>query len=153
MATRKVKFDFIPEALKGKRISESERKEILNEVADFVVESILKDVGSTKSPVTGRKFKKLSEDYKKLKKEAGSGTSPNLELDGDMLDSLTAKVVGNKIRVTVGDAEQGKADGHNNFSGKSKLPRRPFIPDEQKDETFRPKLRKEIDDLVEDLLA
>ena len=46
--------------------------------------------------------------------------------------------------------EQGKADGHNNFSGESKLPTRQFIPKDN--QSFRPDIKSEIQAIAEDFM-
>jgi len=150
--SRKVQFLYVPESIKGKRIPSDLKEDILNEVADYLVESILDKVGEEKSPVTGRQFKKLSEQYKKRKKAEGSGTKANLQLEGDLLDSLIAEVDKGKIKITVSENQQPKADGHNNFSGKSLLPRRPFIPDAQRNETFTKDIRDGANDIAMEYL-
>jgi hypothetical protein len=65
-----------------------------------------------------------------------------------MLDALTYRIRGNSIEFGIWGEEADKADGHNNFSGDSDLPRRPFIP--KKDENFRPEIRDEIDAIIEE---
>jgi hypothetical protein len=149
----KVKFDFKPsDFLEGIRIKSKDKKRILEDIGDIVLTEVTSMVGSGISPVTGRKFKKLSKEYIEKKKEEGGtilgGGGSNLELTGDMLQSLFVEVKDNKITLTVSDSEQGKADGHNNFSGKSSLPERKFIPNEKNGETFIPKIRKAIKDYL-----
>lgn len=65
-----------------------------------------------------------------------------------MLDALTSQNrKGDIIEVGIFKAkEQGKADGHNNFSGKSKLPTRRFIPSEK--ENFKRFINKGIDQII-----
>lgn len=109
-------------------LTEAQRSAAKKEAGLFVVDEILRSVSNGSSPVEGRgAFKKLNKLYAKLEK--GGDTNPNLELDGDMLDSLTFKETDAGIEVGIfQSSELGKADGHNNFSGKSKLPTRRFIP-------------------------
>ena len=150
----KVKFDFKPsDFIKGVRIKRGKKEELLNEIADFVETEVLKDIGDQRSPVNGRKFKQLSKDYAKIKKKSGAPPIPNLELEGDMLDSLQVLKTTTGLRLTVADSEQGKADGHNNFSGKSRIPERKFIPNASEGETFRPKIRKGIESIIKDYEA
>lgn len=60
-----------------------------------------------------------------------------------MLNALNFVVKGDEIEIGVyGKGDAGKADGHNNFSGDSNIPNRPFLPD--KGELFT----KTINDLV-----
>lgn len=140
MARRKVKFDFDPFEIAGvskRKIMNVE--EVLEDVEDYVITQVLSKVGDSVSPVSGQgRFRGLSKEYKEFKASQGAGTKANLELDGDLLNSLKVEFVkGGKLRLTVDEDQVGKADGHNNFSGKSRLPRRAFIPDESKKETFK----------------
>lgn len=108
-------------------------RENLNDVKDqvgqLIVEGILKTVGGAKSPVQGENFPKLSKDYKAFKlAHHGSGV-PDLELTGDMLDSLTFKRTKDGVEVGFFNDEAWKADGHNKFSGKeNNTPKRRFLP-------------------------
>lgn len=144
-----VKYLFNPFAITGtKKPKGVSTREILDEVSDFVVESVLDDVGATTSPVAGHgKFKPLSKKYKKLKKSQAAPI-PNLELEGNLLDSLKAPIKGSKIELKVSSRENDKADGHCNFSGKSRLPVRRFIPKGTAGETFRPKIIQGIKRII-----
>lgn len=154
---RKVKFDFtLSDFLDGKRIRlPADRRAALEEdVLDLISTEILTNVGEGRSPVTGRRFKKLTDAYAARKSSEGGtvlgGQGSNLELTGALLDAFkTEKTRSGKLRVTVEDDEQPKADGHNNFSGKSKLPRRPFIPDAKEGEFFAKSVRESVRALIE----
>jgi hypothetical protein len=143
---KKVKFDFRPsDYVKGIRFkSKAQRNRVMRDISDFVTESVLEDVGSSKSPVTGRGFKRLDGDYGKKKRKEVGNASANLELQGSMLDSLRVTRKDTKMRLEVSSSQNDKADGHNNHSGKSKLPRRPFIPNKESGEDFRPAIREGI---------
>lgn len=149
----KFKFEFDPfdyakvEKPKGRKLSS-----ILDEVADLVKEAVLTDVGETRSSVTGRIWPGLqSKEYKAEKKAQGGSSRADLELTGSMLDALTVKRTrrGTLELFVDSEKEQGKVDGHNNFTGQSKLPERKFIP--ASDEDFRPGIRKKIKSLLESL--
>jgi len=129
-----------------KDVPPSQRATVKREVGEFVVEEILRSVSAGDSPVAGRnKFKRLNRDYADAEK--GGNTTPNLELDGDMLDSLTFKNSTKGVQVGIFAAsEVPKADGHNNFSGKSKLPTRRFVPD--KSEKFDADIERGITAIV-----
>lgn len=102
-------------------------------------------MSSGKSPVMGQSFAKLDPDY--ADKYKGGNRTPNLELEGDMLDSLTFEVRGDEVEVGIfSDKEAPKADGHNNFSGESKLPTRRFIPDSS--EEFIPKISSGVEQIL-----
>lgn len=154
MAKPKVAYKFDPFELVGKdkdNFSRSQRNQILEQVGDYVVSSVLDDCDSSRSPVTGRGFKKLSQTYAKKKKAQVGTTAANLKLDGDLLGSLEVKKSGGMLTLTVGSDQQGKADGHNNFSGDSNLPTRKFIPNDSEGETFRPGIRQGIREIIEAL--
>jgi len=127
--------------------------EVKNEIGEFLVEQILQDVGSTKSPVAGqpRNFKSLSPDYKELKSKQAPGI-PNLELNGDMLDSLKFNITSDGVEIGIFDSKEAKkADNHNKFSAKSKrtkVPKRQFIPND--DESFRPFIVDRVIDIIDD---
>jgi len=128
----KVVYEFDPFEETGldRPSSKKDRSEALKQIADYVRDEILQYVGEGKSPVSGGAWKRsLSPEYKKLKEDLSSAGFANMELHGDMLDALEAKVVGNKIKVGwFGGEQAAKADGHNNFSGDSELPTRQSIP-------------------------
>lgn len=136
----KVVYEFDPFELTGvdQPSSDSATRDALDEIADYVRTEILQYVGEGKSPVAGGSWKKsLSEEYKKIKEKISGTGFANMELTGEMLDALEAKVTSDgKIVVGwFGGKEADKADGHNNFSGKSNLPLRQSIPNNG--ETFR----------------
>lgn len=68
-----------------------------------------------------------------------------------MLGALDFKIIGDKIEIGVFGEDAGKADGHNNFSGKSKLPQRRFLPD--KGQEFNGDIRSLIDDTINTFIA
>lgn len=149
-----VKFDFDPFQIAGvskRSIPDDLFDDILDEVSNYVKEQVLSKVGDGESPVGGRgTFEKLDKDY--AKKEHGGNRTAKLELDGDLLDSVQIIRSGSKLRLTVGDDQQPKADGHNNFTGQSKLPTRRFIPFERDGESFDDEILKEIKSIVRDAL-
>lgn len=110
---------------------------LANEIGELLVEEILQRVADSDSPVSGGRYKQtLSKEYRKYKiDETGSGDA-NLDLTGEMLSSLDYRVRGTTVEIGLFDpTNAGKADGHNNFSGRSRLPQRKFLPDEG--ETFK----------------
>ena len=145
-----VKYEFDPLELVGitADLTKAQRSAIMDEVAAYVQESVLSMIGDSKSPVTGRKFPLLSKEY--AKEFHGGNRTSHLELEGDLLDSLVVKKKGNVLILTVSEDQQGKADGHNNFSGKSQLPLRQFIPKE--DQTFVPSIREGIKSIIRDAI-
>lgn len=110
------------------KVPKEERTEVKQQVGEFIVNETLRAVAEGKSPVSGESFKRLSKKY--ADEEKLGDRTPNLELEGDMLSSLKfEKRKGDAIEVGIfSSREVPKADGHNNFSGDSSLPRRRFIP-------------------------
>lgn len=130
-----------------------ERRKALEEAGDFILDQILKRVSQGQSPVKGVKaFDALSPAYKKIKKEISGSTRPNMELFGDMLDALEMRIEGSKLEVGIfqDSGQADKADGHNNFSGDSKLPKRRFIP--QKNQTFKKNITQGIDRIISEYI-
>ncbi len=127
-------------------VPKEDRTSVKKEIGDYVVDEILEAVSRGSSPVNGLgSFKRLNKDYAKDQK--GGNTTANLDLFGDMLDSLTFKNTAKGIEVGIfKSSEVPKADGHNNFSGKSTLPLRRFIPDESED------FKKQIEDGIKDIV-
>ena len=114
------------------QIPDNRQDQAKQDVGEFIRDEILRFVSSGRSPVAGRTFDKLDPNY--ANKYKGGNRTPNLELEGDMLDSLEFELTSTGIEIGIFDEEQqGKADGHNNFSDDSKLPTRRFIPDENED--------------------
>ena len=146
----RVAYEFNPFKKTGIRVQADRREEALEAVSEFVKESVLDFVGSGRSPVAKGKWRKgLSKGYKSVKAEQSSVRFSNLELTGEMLDSLDARVKGNTVIVGIEDDQAGKADGNNRgtYGGKGgdKF-KREFIP--KRGQTFR----KIIMDGVRDIL-
>lgn len=133
-------------------LSKSEISQAKREVGQIAVEEILRFVSESKSPVSKESWKKtLSKEYRAQKKKKGGAPVADMDLTGNMLTALRAKP-GKGDTVEVGiftKSETGKADGHNNFSGDSKLPRRRFIPEE--DQKFKRSIVKEMKKVLEEL--
>lgn len=138
---RKIAYEFDPfEVLGVERPStKSAAREALNEMADYVRTEVLNYVGEGRSPVAGGQWKRsLSPEYKKIKQKISGVGYANLELYGDMLDALDCVVTSRgTLSLEIRGPEADKADGHNNFSGKSQLPAREFIPNEDKNQTLK----------------
>lgn len=144
-----VKFEFDPFLLvEAEPLSRDVKKAALSDIADFVLESVLSNVGSQKSPVQGHgSFPKLSKSYKSIKDDEGGTPIPNLELTGAMLSALEVKRKGDTLVLQIAGREAAKADGHNNHSGDSTLPLRRFIPTET--ETFKRDILSGISRIIE----
>lgn len=148
----KVKFDFKLSDYSDVILKGEAKEQAISDVADFVKEAILRDVGGGLSPVTGKNFVKYK-DPKKYPAGKKANSPVNLELDGDMLDSLSVERMGNKIRVTVSEDQMPKADNHNKFTSKSEgtgVPARKFIPNAAKGENFRGQIKERIARIIEE---
>lgn len=134
----KIFYEFDPFEEVGMKPPANASRIVKEEIRDYVKEQVLSYIGEGKSPISGGAWKRsLSPEYKKIKKEFSSSLFANMELKGDMLDALavTSKS-GTKLSLEITGADEvAKADGHNNFSGKSSLPPREFIP--KSGETFK----------------
>jgi hypothetical protein len=127
-------------------IPKEQQSEVKDAVGEYLLNSILDTVAGGQSPVAGAKpFKKLSKKY--AEREKDGDTNPNLYLLGDMLGSLDYKYTSKGLAIGImDDSQRPKADGHNNFSGDSKLPQRRFIPGES--QTFKSEIIDGVNDIV-----
>jgi len=133
-------------------LSSSKEKQVKDDIGELIIDTILARVGKSKSPIQGHgNFDALSPDYKEEKQGQGRGGKANLELSGDMLDELAFKRTEKGIKLMIEGAVAPRADGHNNFSGKSKLPLRRFLPAEG--EKFINSLDKEINKIVNEAVV
>ena len=134
-------------------IPKSQRDDVKDQVGNFLLEQVLQTVGSKSSPIQGKDWPKLSKEYAKEKKAEGYDPVPNLEATGAMLGSLEFKMTPDGIKLGIfGDKEEvAKADGHNNFSGESKIPTRQFLP--KSGENFDTDITKQIENIILDAKA
>ena len=146
-------FEFKPEL--PDNLSRSEKKALLTDIGDYLVTEILTYVADGNSPVSGYgEFKKLNPNYAENQK-TGDRT-PNLELNGDMLEALTFEIVGDAIKVGIFDDDQAiKSYGHNTgMKGhptlEGKVPVRRFIPD--KDEKLKKDITGYVETIIQDFL-
>lgn len=150
----RVVYEFDPFDVTGldSPATKRESRAALKDIAEYVRDEILQFVGDSTSPVAGYgKFKSLSKNYKEFKKGVSGSSEANMELYGDMLDSLEYKITGDKIQIGWFSGDQAaKADGHNNFSGESDLPLRRSIPG--KGETFKKSIVKGMKEIAKDFL-
>lgn len=155
MSKRLVKFDFDPLDGIDIQLKSSDKKQLLDAVANYVKESVLSSIGDGVSPVTGDHFPKLSKDY--ASKQKSGNRLANLELSGDLLDSLSVKVLkGSTLRITVDSDQQGKADGHCKFNkdNNDRIPARPFIPGASSSQSkFSDDIESGIKDVIDNFLA
>ena len=124
------------------------------DVGEFVVSRIKRSLRNSSSPVAGEGFKtSLSTAYRSFKTKVGAGSSANLQLFGDLLNSLEA-VSGPGGQVGFGHTGAGrdgrpnarKCVGHCHFEG-SKLPRRRYLP--ARGQSFKKDIEAGIKEIVE----
>jgi phage gpG-like protein len=108
-------------------VPEDSKEDAALAIGQDLIDSIKDYLKDGESPVAGYKFKPLNKDYANEKK--GGDRTPNLKLEGDLLNSLSAEYEGDTLVIGVSSSQEGKADGHNNFSGDSNLPTRRFLAD------------------------
>lgn len=153
---RKISYEFDPFELVGLEppASARDRKAALDEIRDYIRTEILQYCGDGNSPVQGGSWKRtLSPEYKKIKEKISGANFANLELYGDMLDALECVITSDgNLSLQIVGSEADKADGHNNFSGKSELPPREFIPNEAKGQTLKQPIRIGIKAIAESFL-
>lgn len=136
-------------------IGRAQKREFMEKVGQFIVDSMLDKIAEGVSPVSGvGSLRKLTEEY--AKEEKGGDRTPNLDEHGDMLDALTYKIVKNKIIIGIFDKKQAiKAYAHNTgfeghpFLENAKL-KRQFIPDDSKDEKFTKDIMQGIGDITDE---
>ena len=135
--------------------SKAERDAINEEVGTYLVEQTLKDVGQSKSPVKGGRFRaQLTKEYAEVKSGIAGSTRANMELYGDMLDALEYKKSAKGVWVGINDSKQAvKAYGHNTgFKGhpNSKMRgdkyKREFIP--KKGQGYKASIDKEVNKII-----
>jgi phage gpG-like protein len=134
-------------------LSRDDRSDVAEEVGKYLVEEINASLASSKSPIEGESFPRLSADYKKRKVADGFSGVPDLERSGAMKDALDYKVTSRGVQIGFfSDKENAsKADGHNNFSGNSLIPQRRFLPDIG--QSFKSRMEKDIKDIVSEAVA
>ena len=134
-------------------ISSQVKRKIQNNVGEFLVESILDSVANESSPVSGEAWPKLKKGSYRDKKAALNGnTQANMELEGDMLNSLKFKAVDEGIEIGFFDQQSAKADGHNKLSGRqNRTPKRRFLP--RTGQRFDAEINEEIKKIALDAIG
>ena len=130
--------------------SKETKDKIKQEVGDFLIEQTLSYISDSRSPIAGGKFKKsLSTQYAKNKSKSGRPAKANLEFYGDLLEELDYRPTSDGIEIGyINSSEALKADGHNNLSGKSKLPERRFLPSDN--QTYKDSIQREVNKIIND---
>lgn len=148
MASTKFKpYTFDPIAELDIQVPRNARREAREAVASYLQHELLSMIGEGKSPVSGGAWRrKLTPEYEKEKAHESGVKFANLELSGDLLDSLSVEVKGSKVVIDVGKDQYGKAEGHitgQYGDGKMKADyRRQFVP--QGNEEFKRNIQNNI---------
>lgn len=135
------------------KVPKSFRAKVQRDVGEYLVEQTLLSLSDRKSPVSKANYtsRLTSKAYKKFKESEGRSGVADLEFEGDLKDSLRFKKTDKGIKIGHFNASQApKADGHNNFSGDSKLPERRYLPLEG--EKYKRNIQREIDRIIADSL-
>jgi hypothetical protein len=137
----------------GLAVPKKSKIKAAEKASEFLLEVIAEDVGKTTSPVSGKKFQRLSKKYKKFKQSKGLPGKPDLVLTKEMMGRGLDAKIGKKGTMELGVFGKAapRADGHNNLSGKSSLPLRNFLPKEGQE--FRKGINKELQKVIQDAVA
>lgn len=150
MSVKKYKFNPIAEF--GLDIPQRNKKAAMEAAAEYIKEAMLDYIGDGKTPVANGKWtRSLTKAYLARKGEESSVDFANLELSGDLLDSLMIEADGNQIIIDVPEEEKGKAEGHLTglYGENAKKPRpRQFMP--QPGEKFRKEILSNLKKLLSD---
>jgi len=141
-------LDFMSEV----KASRSVKRQIKEDVGDFLIDTILERLSNQQTPVSGEGYKKtLSKKYKNKKVSEGGSSVPDMELKGDMLDALKFKNTVDGIEIGFFNKQAWKADGHLKFSGSENLtPRRRFLPGDG--QNFKRDIESEIQKIIAERL-
>ena len=142
------KFFYTVEPKGIDELTKKERKELLDEIGEYLKFTILEFVGESSSPVS------KSPDFKPKK----NGDESVLDLEGDLLDSLDFKISKDATSLDIGFFEKlqaAKAFGHaSRMEGhpwlENAVPRRQIIPFE--DQLFKKEIRDGVDDIIQEFL-
>jgi hypothetical protein len=123
------------------------RESLVDEVGEYLLDSILDYVGESKSPVAGGKFKKeLSEAYQKVSGKKNA----NLDFTGSMLDSLEIIPNYDNGTITIGVFDSDETPKAFNHNTGDTLPQRQFIPGE--DELLKAEILRGVKRIIEEYL-
>jgi hypothetical protein len=118
------------------------------EAGEVVIDGILDNLGSAKTPVSGGRYKSsLSSEYRERKGDGLGSPIANLELTGAMLDSLTFQSKTGGIEVGIFDSSQAPK-AYNHQRGDT-LPTRQFLP--ESGQKFKRNIESELKSLIKEL--
>lgn len=111
------------------KVPKSKRDELLDEIGEYLLDSVLDYVGEAKSPVAGGRYKStLSEAYADSQKMGD--TTANLDLTGGMLNSLQIITDPSSGTVTIGIFDTDETPKAYNHQVGDTIPQRQFLPNE-----------------------
>lgn len=140
-----VSYDF--ELPNFEDIPESIREELLTDVGNYLIESILDYVGEGKTPVAGGEFQReLSEAYARQEGKSFA----NLDREGDMLQTLKFNIDTEDGIITLGIFDEDQTPKAYNHNVGDTLPKRQFIPDE--DELFKAEIIRGVGRIIQEYL-
>lgn len=146
ISLNKISFtEDLEEEMDELEVPKGQRKKAALEAGKEALDQIKQYTSQANSPVKFRNpYKELNEEYAEFKKKKGKPGIPNLRLNNDMLENLKVEATkkGFTIKLT-SSKEKKKAYNHNTPKDKlNKLPKRQFIPDDKKNEEFKPAIKK-----------
>lgn len=135
---------------KWDKVPKNKKAELKKDIFDMVKLQIDSYTREQRSPVTGGKFKKLSESYAKLKKKMVGNDKPDLHLRDKMIKSIRADFLADRIRFKI-TAESQIAKSYNHLTGDT-VPKRQFLPDDEVTRGRGAGFHKDIKDIVQDMI-
>ena len=116
-------------------VPDEDREDAAFDAGNAALDAVKEYMEGSSSPVKGSgRFKALSKDYKKKKQKIAGNTTPNLKLFGDLDEAMEVDADENSFTINIRDDNAAKAYNHN--VGDT-LPKRQFLPDDQRGETFK----------------
>tara|TARA_Y100000004_G_scaffold197343_1_gene271266 strand:+ start:4863 stop:5465 length:603 start_codon:yes stop_codon:yes gene_type:complete len=116
-------------------VPDEDREDAAFDAGNAALDAVKEYMEGSSSPVKGSgRFKALSKDYKKKKQKIAGNTNPNLKLFGDLDEAMEVDADENSFTINIRDDNAAKAYNHN--VGDT-LPKRQFLPDDQRGETFK----------------
>ena len=138
-------------------VAPEQHAQVKREVADFLKNQALREISAGQSPVKGEgRFRVLNQDY--ARREKGGRRTADLELEGDLKDSLiSVPSTGSFIKFGHEGSQVPKSDGHNQISTKAKAwarqsghPKRRYIPDDG--QKFDRSIERGIEEIIDEFI-
>lgn len=114
---------------KLKDVRPGKRKEAARAFGEALRDKMFEFMDNENSPVSGRRrFRKLTDGYRKRKLEQGASPKPDLKLSNAMRRSIKVNAKKSEVELAITDSLQKKKAYNHNVG--DTLPRRQFIPDD-----------------------